>query len=148
MYATIGVIGWIDDLGAWMRSAAAALRGGGKLLLVEIHPLYTMVESVEPLRFDFPYSNDGPRAFDEPGSYAGADLKVAATATVEFGHSLAEVVNAALGADLRIQRLDEYLEADFDPRGGIMPREDDGRYRLRVDGELLPVLFALVAAKP
>ena len=142
------MIGWIDDLGAWMRSAAAALRGGGKLLLVDIHPLYTMVESVDPLRFDFPYANDGPRAFDEPGSYAGADLDVAATATVQYGHSLAEVVNAALAPGCKIQRLDEYLDADFDPRGDILAREDDGRYRLRVDGELLPVLFALVAAKP
>src|SRR4051812_17414797 len=34
VYATIGVIVWIADLRAWMRSAAAALRGGGKLLLV------------------------------------------------------------------------------------------------------------------
>jgi nucleotide-binding universal stress UspA family protein len=28
VYSTIGVICWIDDLRAWMRSAAAALRGG------------------------------------------------------------------------------------------------------------------------
>jgi SAM-dependent methyltransferase len=42
VYATIGVIGWIDDLGAWMRSAASALRGGGKLLLVDLHPVYSM----------------------------------------------------------------------------------------------------------
>jgi SAM-dependent methyltransferase len=148
VYATIGVICWIDDLGAWMRSAAAALRGGGKLLLVDVHPLYNMIASVDPLVVDFPYAHDRPRAFDEPGSYAGADLDVAATASVVYGHSLAEVLNAALGAGLRIQRLDEYLDSDFDPRGDILPRDDDGRYRLRVDGELLPVLFALVAAKP
>src|SRR5215213_9695737 len=46
VYATIGVLMWIDDVRAWMRSAAAALRGGGKLLLVEIHPLFTMIGSV------------------------------------------------------------------------------------------------------
>lgn len=148
VYATIGVICWIDDLGAWMRSAAAALRGGGKLLLVDVHPVCNMVESTDPLRLDFPYANDGPRSFDEPGSYAGVDLDVAATASVVYGHSLAEVVNAALAAGLKIQRLDEHLDADFDPRGGVMEREYDGRYRLRVDGEALPVLFALVAAKP
>src|SRR5918997_1136378 len=55
VYATIGVISWIDDLRAWMHSAAAALRGGGKLLLVDIHPLYVMVGSTDPLELDFPY---------------------------------------------------------------------------------------------
>jgi SAM-dependent methyltransferase len=148
VYATIGVICWIDDLEAWMRSAAAALRGGGRLVLVDVHPLYGMVASADPLRLDFPYAHEGPRRFDEPGSYAGAELDVAATESVQYGHSLAEVVNAALGAGLRIQRLDEYLDGDFDPRGDVMTREYDGRYRLRVDGELMPVLFALVAAKP
>lgn len=149
VYATIGVINWIDDVGAWMRSAAAALRGGGRLLLVDIHPLYAMVAARDPLRLDFPYAFDGPRAFDEPGSYAGADLPVASTETVEYGHSLAEVVNAALEAGLRIQRLDEHLETDFDPRGGGLVAPDaEGRHHLRVDDELLPILFTLVAAKP
>jgi SAM-dependent methyltransferase len=148
VYATIGVINWIDDLHAWMRSATAALRGGGRLLLVDIHPLLGMVAAPEPLRFDFPYANDGPRAFDEPGSYAGADLPVAATETIEYAHSLGEVVNSALEAGLKIQRLDEHLEADFDPRGAVLTREEDGRYRLRVSGERLPLLFSLVAAKP
>src|ERR671915_905773 len=119
VYATVGVISWIDDLGAWMRSAAAALRGGGKLLLVEIHPLCMMVASTDPLELDFPYAFEGPRGYDEPGSYAGADLKVAATESVEYGHSLGEVVNAALAAGLKLQRLDELLDADFDPRGDL-----------------------------
>jgi SAM-dependent methyltransferase len=148
VYATMGVLSWIDDVRAWMRSATAALRGGGRLLLVEVHPLYLMVGATDPLRFDFPYAFDGPRTFDEPGSYAGADLPVAATETVEYGHSLGEVVNAALGAGLRIQRLEEHLDIDFDPRGDLLTRESDGRHRLRVDGEALPLLFTLVAAKP
>src|ERR671922_2943272 len=48
VYATIGVITWIDEMRAWMRSAAAALRGGGKLLLVDGHPLYTMIDTLDP----------------------------------------------------------------------------------------------------
>jgi SAM-dependent methyltransferase len=148
VYATIGVLVWIDDVRAWMRSAAAALRGGGKLMLVDIHPMAEMVASLDPLTLDFPYAFDGPRTYDEPGSYAGADLPVSSTETVEYGHSLGEIVTAALSAGLRIQHFEEHFEADFDPRGNLLEPEEDGRYRVRVDGELLPLLFTLVAAKP
>jgi SAM-dependent methyltransferase len=148
VYATIGVLVWIADLRAWMRSAAAALRGGGKLLLVDGHPLYTMIDTLDPLQLDMPYGGGAARAFDEPGSYAGADLPVSATATVNYAHSLGEIVNAALAAGLKIEHLEEHVEADFDPRGSVLPREDDGRVRLRVSGELLPFLFSLIAAKP
>jgi SAM-dependent methyltransferase len=148
VYATIGVLVWIDDVRAWMRSAEAALRGGGQLLLVDIHPAYGMVGSLDPLRFDFPYAYDGPRTFDEPGSYAGVELAVAATETVEYGHSLGEVLNAALAAGLRIQHLAEHMDAEYDPRGTVLAREEDGRFRVRVDGEVMPMLFTLVAAKP
>jgi SAM-dependent methyltransferase len=148
VYATIGVISWIEDIGAWMRSAAAALRPGGRLLLVDTHPLYDMVGSLDPLELDFPYAYDGPRAFDEPGSYAGADLEVVSTQSISYGHSLGEVVTAAVAAGLRVERLDEHMDCDFDPRGDLLPAGDDGRYRLRVGGELLPVLFTLVALKP
>jgi SAM-dependent methyltransferase len=147
VYATIGVISWIDDIRAWMRSAEAALRPGGRLLLVEIHPLYNTVARTDPLELDFPYAHDGPRAYDEAGSYAGPGLQVASTEAISYGHSLGEVVNAAIAAGLRIDRLDEHLEADFDPRGDVLPRDDDGRYRLRIGAEQLPVLFTLIAHK-
>ncbi len=148
VYATIGVLNWIGDIRAWMASAHAALRPGGRLVLVELHPLFNMVAAADPLVLDFPYANDGPRAFDEAGSYAGAELQVASTESVSYAHSLAEVVNAAIHAGLRIERLDEHLEADADPRGTMLPRDDDGRYRLRFGAEQLPLLFTLVAAKP
>jgi SAM-dependent methyltransferase len=148
-YATIGAISWIEDIGAWMRCAAATLRPGGRLVLVEIHPLYAMVQAAgEPLRFDFPYAFDGPRRFDEPGSYADPDATVKVTAEVVYGHSLGEVVNAAILAGLRIDALHEHLATDHDPRGNLLKRGEDGRYRLEVSGERLPVLFTLIATRP
>jgi SAM-dependent methyltransferase len=148
VYATAGVLCWIDDLGAWMRSAAGVLRPGGRLLVVDLHPLYQMVAGVDPLTLDFPYGDDGGRTFDEDGSYADPAARVAATETVQFAHSLGETVTFAVQAGLRIERLDEHLELGRDPRGNVLPREDDGRYRLRLGGELLPLAFTLVARRP
>jgi SAM-dependent methyltransferase len=148
-YATIGALCWIEDIGAWMRSAAATLRAGGRLVLVEIHPLYAMVEAAgEPLRLDFPYAFDGPRRFDEPGSYADPDAPVQFTAEVVYAHSLGEVINAAIASELQIDALHEHLETDLDPRGNLLTKGEDGRYRLEVSGERLPVLFTLIATRP
>jgi hypothetical protein len=73
---------------------------------------------------------------------------VAATATVEYGHSLGEIVTAALDAGLRIDALREHMDAARDHRGDVLTLEADGRYRARLDGEPIPVLFTLLASRP
>jgi hypothetical protein len=103
--------------------------------------------TLEPLALDFPYADDGPRRFDEEGSYADPDAKLAATASIQFGHSLGEIVTAALRAGLRVEALHEHLEVDRDPRGDMLARDDDGRYRLRISGEKLPILYTLIATR-
>lgn len=148
VYSTMGVLCWIDDLAAWMGSVHAALRPGGSLVLVEIHPLFNMVGERDPLLLDFPYAADGPRRFDEPGSYAGRDMDVAVTTEIVYAHSLGEIVNAAIGAGLRVDALHEHLDTDFDPRGSVLQPEPGGRLTLRVGGERLPVLFTLLASRP
>ena len=68
VYATIGVLGWIEDIDAWMRSVFAALRPGGRLVLVETAPAVSdgRRRSTRCV-LDFPYAFDGPREFDEAG---------------------------------------------------------------------------------
>lgn len=151
VYATVGVISWIADLGAWMRGAAALLRPGGRLALLELHPLLWMPETTAPLVMDFPYVNDGVRHYEGTGSYANpyADLSWSID---QYAWSIGETVNAALDAGLGIVRLVEHVESPYDPRGDILVREDDGMFRLRIGrgrdgraGEPLPLLFTLVA---
>jgi SAM-dependent methyltransferase len=147
-YATIGVLCWIGDVGAWMRSAHAVLRPGGRLLLLDIHPLCMAIATLDPLELDFPYADDGPRRFDEDGSYADPGARLDATASVQYGHSLGEILTAAIRAGLHVAALHEHLDCERDPRGDLLAREDDGRYRLRIGGERLPVLYTLIAARP
>ena len=146
-YATIGVLCWIADLDAWMSSVRSTLRPGGRLVLVELHPLLVMVESADPFRMDMPYAFDGPHEFVEQESYAGVSSSGDGR-NVNYAHSLGEVVSAAARAGLHIDALHEHLEASFDPRGDVLAREDDGRFRLRLTGKALPVLFTLLAHQP
>ena len=147
-YGSYGVICWIGDLAAWMRSAFGTLRAGGRLVLHDIHPFFGMIESVDPLVVDFPYANDGGRPWSGSGTYADPDTETPVTSTVDYAHSLGEVVNTAVAAGFRIDGLDEHLDCPFDPRGDVMTREEDGRYRVRLGGEALPVLFTLRATRP
>lgn len=143
-YATMGVICWIADLDAWMRSVSATLRPGGRLVLVDLHPLLLMWDTTDPLHADFPYASDGPHHFVDAESYAGVTTDSHGS-SVNYAHSLGEVVTAAARvAGLRIDALHEHLDAAFDPRGDILGEEEDGRFRVRVGGQPLPVLYTLI----
>jgi SAM-dependent methyltransferase len=152
VYASIGVLCWIGDLDAWMTGIARSLRSGGALVLVELHPLVTMVESLDPLVVDFPYAFDGPHVYSGTGTYANRDADIAWT-TVQYAHSIGEVVTAAAGQGLHCELLIEHTSGSFNT-GQFEEPEDDGRYRLRLgvgseDGATpacaMPVLYTLIA---
>ena len=146
-WVTIGAITWIEDLDAWTKGVARTLRHGGRLVMVEMHPIAQMFNTLDPLVLDGNYAFGGPEVWDEDGSYADADAKLPATKSVGFAHSLGETLTAALAADLVIERFEEHMDTEFDPRGDLLTRGDDGRYRLLLGAKSLPVLFTLVARK-
>lgn len=147
VFASYGVLGWIGDVNAWMRSASAAMRSGGRLVLIDLHPLLMMVGTAEPLTVDFPYLGAEPMRFDEAGSYAVPDAATTANTSIEYAHGLGEIVTAAIDTGLRLDALTEWVDEAFDARGGLLTREDDGRYRLRLGGQPLPLTFSLRASR-
>jgi SAM-dependent methyltransferase len=150
VYASYGVLNWIGDVEAWMRTAAGALRGGGRLLLIDCHPLLNMVADDPPLEFETAYGFDGPHRYDEPGSYAAPGTELPENRSVEYQHSLGEIVTGAAHAGLRVETLIEHVEASAATREHVLTREADGMLRLRAGPgqEPLPILFTLIAARP
>jgi len=148
VYATVGVLCWIGDVPAWMSSVAATLAPGGHLLLYEMHPLYSALAGPDTLELEFPYGGAAPQHFEESISYAVPDAILEPAVTVQYAHSIGEVVTAAIDAGLEIRRLEEHLDADRDPRGMNPELEPDGRYRLRSGGHPVPIMFTLIAHKP
>ena len=147
-YATIGVLCWIGDIDAWMTAVHHLLRPGGTLVLVESHPFQAMIDTTDPLVLDFPYCFDGPHVFDNPGSYTDRAARIQATKTVQYAHSLGEVVTAAIDAGLVVRWLAERTDTPRDYRGELAAPEPDGRFRLRLGGEPIPMLYSLVADRP
>ena len=144
--ATYGVLCWIGDLDAWMRGAAMALRPGGSLVLVDLHPVLQMVASLDPLVVDWPYGGGEPHRETATGTYADADLTTPPQETIQYPHSLGEIVTAAATAGLTVRHLGEHVAVEIDPRG-MLPRGEDGRYRFPFGDSDLPVLFSLKATR-
>lgn len=148
VYATFGVLPWIDDVDAWMAAAARLVRKGGHLVLIDGHPLVTMFDTYDPPVTDFPYNFNGPHYFDTPGTYTDRSANVSATRTVQYAHGLGEIVTAAVRAGWQIAYLEEATSATFDFRGDLGATEEDSRYRLRLGAEPLPILYTLLARLP
>lgn len=145
-YATIGILCWIADVDAWMQSVAGALRPGGRLLLIDGHPLCTAVDRLDPLELGFPYFNDGPQVITNDGSYAGG-AGAEQTTNVQYGHSLGEIVTAAVAAGLRVVRLDEHRDASITGFGMGCVQDPDGRWRLHLGGQDMPIFYTLIAER-
>jgi len=75
---------------------------------------------------------------DQGGSYALPDAATVHNVTVEFGHSLGEVVTSAAGAGLVVQQLGEYLAVESDVGRSLLQRDGDGLLRWRQDGSCYP----------
>jgi 2-polyprenyl-3-methyl-5-hydroxy-6-metoxy-1,4-benzoquinol methylase len=144
VFASYGVLCWISSAVAWMRSAAACLRPGGAVVLIDIHPLVMMVRTVNPLVLNFPYAGEQPVTFSSPASYAVGGLGPEASQTTQWPHGLGEIVTAAAAAGLRVESLTEWFDEDKDPKLVAGP---DGRARFPLGGRQLPTSYALRARR-
>ncbi|MEZ4375421.1 MAG: class I SAM-dependent methyltransferase [Polyangiaceae bacterium] len=118
VFASYGALPWIDDIAAWMRGAASVLEPGGRLVVMEFHPLIWSID--EELRIKDPYFAD--YVFSEPvGDYVGSSgdalapsgfVETAPFANPEVAHAyqwtVAQTLQAVIDAGLRLRTLREY----------------------------------------
>lgn len=143
VYTGIGALGWLPDLERWARVAAALLRPGGMLYLVEIHPIVVGVvgdgRTIGQDIFEAAYSR-----FDEQGgTYAAPEADFENTVTYERGHALSEVVTAILdaGLDLELFHEQSYTNAPWP----WTIKGPDGFYRLPEGWPKYPLTYSLRA---
>lgn len=161
-FSSYGALCWLSDLGAWARGVARILRPGGRLVLMEFHPFFGMLD--EEWRLRYPYSSQGePWRWDdgvsdyvalsgealspwgfEPGVQ---DFRNPHPAH-EFFWGLGEVVTAVAASGLRVETLVERPWSNgYRPFAGM--RDLGGRRFGPPEGlPTLPLMFGLVAQLP
>lgn len=150
VYTSKGVLCWLRDLPAWGRIIARFLKPGGVFYLMESHPLLNALEerAAGALSFDYPYFHqDAPTEWPAGDcDYADADF-IPTNGSLEWAWSLGDILNALIGAGLRIEFVHEYPKLFFRLFSSMVT--EDGRwYRLPGYEEKVPLLMTLLARKP
>lgn len=145
VFATYGVVGWHQDLHPLMQVASHFIRPGGRLLIVEFHPVMWMFDP-DFRNITYPYFN--VRTFVEQVGYSyGSEEVFIDVHDVSWNHPISDVQAAILASGLAIETFQEY---DFSPydlfRQGteIAP----GQYAPKDLAGLIPLTYAVTARKP
>ncbi len=144
VYTGLGALNWLDDIERWADVVRSLLAPGGRLHLVEFHPV-TEIFGDDTLGVEQGYFHEGPREWpDEGGSYAELEAPTQHNTTQEWAHPLGEVLTAIAARDLRIEFLHEHDFTLF-PRWPMLRREAGGIYRMPPELPSLPLMYSLVA---
>jgi SAM-dependent methyltransferase len=146
VYTGLGAINWLPDIDRWAQTMAELVAPGGRFYLAEFHP-FTDIFADDDLTLTRSYFERGPVYWEEPGTYAQLDAQTEQNRSVEWEHTLGDVVSAIAGTGLRIELLHEHDYTLF-PRWPLLERRDDGTYRLPKTVPALPLMYSLRARRP
>jgi len=150
VFTSYGAIEWLADLDVWARIIASFLAPGGTFYMVELHPLARTLDDLDEhpeLRVVGPYfPASKPRRLRIHGSYADPDAPLEHDVAYGWSHSFAEILNALIGAGLRLEYLHEF-PCSVVPFSRSMKRAADGWYYLPGGRRDVPFLFSLRATK-
>lgn len=153
---TVGALCWLPDIERWAKIVGELLKPGGMLCLWEVHPLADVLDD-HPGQGDspdspmlvvkYPYFHEEGIRCDEDGSYTDKDAKFEHNASILWTQPLGDVINALVGAGMRIDRLDESPLCVW-PAYDMMEEVNPNRFKL--PGKLrdtLPITYTLIATK-
>jgi SAM-dependent methyltransferase len=147
VFTSAGVLCWLPDLKRWAEIISHYLKPGGFFYIFEGHPfscIFNDSAGVDELEITESYfSSPGPKYWEPEGNYAGPNAEVT-HGSYEWTHSLGSIVNALIGAGLKLEYLHEFPVLIFHSHH-FMEQDQDGWWRLR--GDKVPLTFSIKASK-
>ncbi|WP_327105913.1 class I SAM-dependent methyltransferase [Nonomuraea glycinis] len=144
VYTGIGALVWLPDLWRWAEVVATLLKPGGFLYLSEFHPVTDMLDEATGSTVTADYFDGEPHVYDEPYTYTGSE-RLTNTISVQFQHTLGDVISALAAAGLRIDFLHEHDHTLFKRFATLEPR--NGRYQVPEGQPRIPLMFSIRASR-
>lgn len=161
VYTSYGVIGWLSDMRGWASGIASLLKPGGRLVFIEYHSFLWMFDRT--WRMTQPYFGTGEPIVEAEGvhDYVGAaDDALTPSgridgvrdfqnphATYEFQWTVSDVLNALIGAGLRIDRFEEYPFTNGFKFAPDMQPLPGNRFTFPAHVPAFPLMYAVAATK-
>lgn len=149
VYTSYGAICWISDVIRWAQGIARTLKPGGRLVMVEFHPIVGMLEVDWTPAYD--YMGGNPQHSGGVGDYVGDDYEGQYSnphSAYEFAWGVSEIYNALIAAGLKVSHFQEYPYCNgWKPFPNM--REVPGRRNYPPEGKpTIAMMFSFVANKP
>jgi 2-polyprenyl-3-methyl-5-hydroxy-6-metoxy-1,4-benzoquinol methylase len=162
VFTSYGALVWLSDLGTWAKGVAGVLRPGGRLVVMEFHPVASMFD--ESLRLAWPYSTAG-RTLEVPegvGDYVAFSREGLVRTeymegvkdfanphpSFEFMWGIGEVVQAVVDAGLRMETLREYPYSNgWAPYHGMRADLESRRFFPPEGVPSIPLMYGLTATR-
>lgn len=144
VFTSYGTIGWLPDLSKWAQIVQRYLVPGGKLFLVEFHPVVWMFDN-QFEKIGYNYFNESPIIETETGTYADRDAPIQ-NECITWNHPLSEVFTSLLQEGIQISSFNEYDYSPYNCFAGTIEFEP-GKFQIEHLGNKIPMVYALVATK-
>ncbi len=143
-FTTYGVLGWLPDLDKWAEIAAQFTKTGGRLILVEFHPVIWMYDD-QFQKIEYNYFNE-EMITTEDSSYTDKNSEVKNRFN-SWNHSLSEVMSALINAGFRIEKFQEFNYSPYDCFSNTK-EISKGKFRIKNFDNKVPMVYAIEALKP
>lgn len=157
-FTSYGALCWLSDLQEWARGIARVLKPGGKLVLIEFHPVYNLFENGWALTY--PGMGGAHVRFGGVGDYVaetGSTPSGFAQGVVgfvnphpsnEYFWGVGDIAGAVLDAGLRLTALREYPYSNGFKRFPDMRELPGRRFTMPEGMPDIPMMLGLSAVRP
>jgi len=138
VFTSYGALCWLPDLSRWAEIVASNLAPGGRVYIVEFHPINDLLAG-------FSYFTQADPDIEKEGTYTeNGGNAVAELAT--WTHPISSVINALLSAGIKIERISEFPYSPYNCFEGMVEREP-GRFYLSHKGNDVPIIYSISGQK-